>query len=105
MEEEIFACLKSALSIDYIYEETAETGSPVSEDEAVSGEIDSLSAETRADIAGAADMCDVTRLREIVDGKLLESCPGLASKIDEFLGRYEYSKILALIKGGGSRNV
>jgi two-component system sensor histidine kinase/response regulator len=103
VEEEIFACLKSALGIDYIYEETV-TGPAVSLDEVIFAEIDSLPAQTWADIAAAADMCDVTRLREIIDGKLAESCPGLASKIDELLGRYEYSKILALIKGGGSRN-
>lgn len=104
VEEEVFECLKGALGVDYIYEDAPPVFPEVTADENVRAEAAALSSETRAAIASAAEMCDVTGLRNIIDGGLARSSPALAAVMDRLLGKYEYSKIQALIRKEGGRD-
>ncbi len=98
IEEEIFECLKKALGIEYIYEEVRGELQPAA-DEAAERESASLGADIRAQLIEAAGMCDVSGLRKIIESRL-KGCPVLCSKINEFLVKYEYPKIIALLNGG-----
>lgn len=98
IEEEIFECLKKALGIDYIYEEVRSEAPPAA-GEAAGRELASLTEQVRARIIEAADMCDVSGLRKIIDAQL-KDCPVLCAIINDFLVKYEYPKIIALINGG-----
>ncbi len=98
IEEEVFENLKKLLGIDYIYEEIITGNLSDSADEIIARAAASLSPEIKKEIIDAANLCDITRLRKMLDGESMRRHPELVSKIELFLNNYEYAKIIPLLK-------
>jgi len=98
IEDEVFETLKKFLDIDYTYEDIVSENSSDSQEELIFRSAASLSPELRNGIIEAANLCDITGLRKIVNGDGMRPYPELANRIETFMANYEYARIIALLK-------
>ena len=104
VEDEVFENLKKLLGIDYFYEQVYGQGSSILPDETLSREITFLPPEIRDEMIEASNLCDITRLRKIINGDSMRSRPELVSRLENFLNNYEYGRIIALLNDEAAGN-